>query len=363
MRFQPVKSGGRITSWVKLAVCVPQGFMLPFASRFFVSKALNKTRRSFMNAQPQITFTTGGTVQVGGGVYLTRRADDELLELCRDGHFAYILTARQVGKSSLMVRTAERLTTERIRSVIIDLTQIGIKVTPEQWYLGLLAMIEEQLQLETDAVAWWQANAHLGMTQRLTKFLQEVLLREITDPIIIFVDEIDTTLSLDFTDDFFAAIRSYYNARATAPEFQRLSFVLIGVATPGDLIRDPRRTPFNVGQRVDLTDFTRAEAQPLADGLKLSPAESALVLDRVLHWTNGHPYLTQRLCQGLVDECRSRWTEADVDRAVERTFFGTMSEQDNNLQFVRDMLTKRADDVEGVLTTYREVRQQTSRAR
>lgn len=305
---------------------------------------------------PQITFTTGGTVQAGGGFYLARQADEDLLQLCREGRFAYILTARQMGKSSLMVRTADVLTAENIRAVMIDLTQIGTQVTPEQWYLGLLAMIEEQLQLATDAVAWWQANAHLGLTQRLTRFLQEVLLREINDPIVIFVDEIDTTLSLDFTDDFFAAIRSYYNARATAPEFARLSFVLIGVATPGDLIRDPQRTPFNIGQRVDLTDFTRAEAQPLADGLHLPPAEAAPVLDRVLHWTNGHPYLTQRLCQALVDERRPHWTDADVDRAVEYTFFGAMSEQDNNLQFVRDMLTKRADDVEGVLTTYRAVR-------
>ncbi len=303
-----------------------------------------------------ITFTTGGTVQAGGGFYLARQADADLLQLCREGRFAYILTARQMGKSSLMVRTAEELTRQNIRAVMIDLTQIGTQVTPDQWYLGLLAMIEEQLLLSTDAVAWWQTHAHLGLTQRLTKFLQEVLLREITDPVVIFVDEIDTTLSLDFTDDFFAAIRSYYNARATAPEFARLSFVLIGVATPGDLIRDPQRTPFNIGQRVDLADFTRAEAQPLADGLQLPATEAARVLDRVLHWTSGHPYLTQRLCQTLADERRSHWTHDDVDRAVERTFFGAMSEQDNNLQFVRDMLTKRAEDAEGVLKTYRAVR-------
>lgn len=305
---------------------------------------------------PQITFTTGGTVQAGGGFYLARQADEDLLQLCRAGRFAYILTARQMGKSSLMVRTVERLGAENIRAVMIDLTQIGTQVTPEQWYLGLLAMIEEQLGLSTDAVQWWQAHAHLGLTQRLTRFLQEVVLHEITEPIVIFVDEIDTTLSLDFTDDFFAAIRSYYNARATAPEFVRLSFVLIGVATPGDLIRDPQRTPFNIGQRVDLTDFTRAEAQPLADGLQLPATEAAHVLDRVLHWTNGHPYLTQRLCQTLSEARRPHWTHDDVDRSVEQTFFGAMSEQNNNLQFVRDMLTKRAQDVEGVLMTYRDVR-------
>ncbi len=82
---------------------------------------------------------------------------------------------------------------------------------------------------------------------------------------VIFVDEIDSTLSLPFTDDFYAAIRALYNARASEPELKRLSFVLIGVTTPSDLIRDSQRTPFNIGQRVEVTDFTEEEARPLAD--------------------------------------------------------------------------------------------------
>ena len=117
-------------------------------------------------------------------------------------------------------------------------------------------------------VSWWQSQAHLGLTQRLTMFFQKVLLAEVAEPVIIFVDEIDSTLSLRFTDDFYAAIRYLYNARALVKEFRRLSFVLIGVATPSDLISDPERTPFNIGQRVDLTDFTFEEALPLADGLR-----------------------------------------------------------------------------------------------
>ncbi len=171
----------------------------------------------------------------------------------------------------------------------------------------------------------------------------------------IFVDEIDTTLSLDFTDDFFAAIRFLYVARATQPEFRRLSFVLIGVATPGDLIRDAKRTPFNVGKRVDLTDFMLAEAMPLAAGLGLAGAEAGQVLGWVLRWTSGHPYLTQRLCQEMAQMTGSPWTEAEVDRLVRRTFLGMQSEQDNNLQFVRDMLTKRAPEPMTVLQTYRQV--------
>src|SRR5882724_6753815 len=304
----------------------------------------------------QNIYTVGGTVQASGGLYLLRKVDEELLALCRDGTFAYILTSRQMGKSSLMVRTAERLAEVGVRAVIVDLTQLGIQLTAAEWYLGLLTIIADSLMLNTDVISWWQAHAQLGATQRLTLFFQEIVLTEVDTAVVIFVDEIDTTLNLPFTDDFYAAIRYLYNARALVPAYQRLSFVLIGVATPSDLISDPQRTPFNIGQRVDLTDFTFEEALPLADGLGLPPDEARDVLRRVLYWTGGHPYLTQRLCNAIAEHNRGSWSEADIDGVVTNTFFGEMSEQDHNLQFVRDMLTKRAPDPTSILTTYREIR-------
>lgn len=301
-------------------------------------------------------YTVGGTVQAGGGVYIPRQADVQLLDLCRRGEFAYILTARQMGKSSLMVRTAERLAKEGICAAMVDLTGIGVQVTSEQWYLGLLTRIEEDLELETDVAAWWQAHDDLGFVQRLTLFFEQVLLAEIPQQVVVFVDEIDSTLNLDFTDDFYAAIRYLYNARTQSPAFRRLSFVLIGVATPGDLIADPKRTPFNIGQRVDLTDFTPSEATPLADGLDLPAPHDREVLQWILNWTGGHPYLTQRLCCEITVHKQMTWTQDGVAAVVTETFFGEQSEQDNNLQFVRDMLTQRSPDLTGVLGTYRDIR-------
>ncbi|MCC5636036.1 AAA-like domain-containing protein [Nostoc sp. CHAB 5844] len=307
-------------------------------------------------AEPTI-YTVGGTVQANAqGLYIPRQADQELLELCRNAEFAYILTPRQLGKSSLMIRTAEQLIAEGVQCVIIDISgNLGVNLTAEEWYKGLLTIIADQLLLTTNLEQWWQTHNHLGVTQRLTKFFTEVLLTEINDCVVIFIDEIDTTLSLDFTDDFYATIRYFHVARATNPEFRRLSFVLIGVATPSDLIQDPKRTPFNIGQRVDLTDFTFEEAQPLATGLGLPIKTGQQVLQWVLKWTGGHPYLSQRLCRILADRNQENWSEVEVDRIVSSTFFGTASEQDNNLQFVRDMLTIRAPDINSVLTVYQQI--------
>ncbi len=297
-------------------------------------------------------YTVGGTVQAGGGIYIKRQADDELLDLCRNGELAFILSSRQVGKSSLMVRTARQLECEGIRSVIIDLSGIGVTVSADEWYLGILSEIDNTLELKTDVFTWWAQNAQLGPTLRLTNFFRKVLLEEVEGRVVLFFDEIDSTLSLSFADDFFAALRAAYNARSVSAEFGRLSFVLVGVATPGDLISDSKRTPFNIGRRVELNDFTLEEALPLAQGLGGQPEQA---LGWVLAWTGGHPYLTQRLCAHF-SQSREAPTEESVALAVERLFTGEQGQQDNNLQFVRDMLVRRAPDVRKVLTAYREIR-------
>jgi WD40 repeat protein len=296
-------------------------------------------------------FTVGGTVQAGDGIYLPRPADNELLQLCQAGEFSYVLTARQMGKSSLMVRTAERLNEAGTRTVTIDLTRLGTNLEAEQWYLGLVDELVEGLDLDVDYKTWWNTQAHLGTTQRWSRFLREYAIEAEPSPLVIFIDEIDSTLSLPFSYDFFATIRACYNARATDPGYRHLSFVLLGVASPSELISD-NRTPFNIGQRVDLTDFTLAEAQPLASGLKDAPPQ---VLSWVFEWTNGHPYLTQRLCAALVQENEPPNKEV-VARVVQNIFMSESGQQDNNLQFVRDMLIRRTPvPAEEVLSTYEQV--------
>ena len=102
-----------------------------------------------------VTYVAGGTVQAGGGIYIPRQADQDLLNLCLSGQFAYILTPRQMGKSSLMVRTAETLQQQNIRTVIVDLTKLGTQASADAWYLGVLTIICRQLKLLPQLVTWW----------------------------------------------------------------------------------------------------------------------------------------------------------------------------------------------------------------
>lgn len=290
---------------------------------------------------PADFFVAGGTLPANAPSYVTRPADEQLLNVALAGEFCYVLTARQMGKSSLMVRTAGRLKEQGIRTAIIDLTGIGRKVK-NTWYLDFLSVLADKLALAQDVEAWWNEHAALSAVLRFRSFLRDVVLAEIEGPIVIFVDEIDSTLGLRSTDDFFAAVRATYNERADDAQLKRLTFIFLGVASAADLIRDRTRTPFNIGRGILLRNFDRTDATILQQGLDAAyPGQSKAILDRVYHWTNGHPYLTQRLCREVVEKKRTEpWTPAEVDQVVHDLFLSDQADREQNFQTAQDRVLR-----------------------
>jgi hypothetical protein len=201
---------------------------------------------------PKRFYYTGGAVSADAPSYVQRQADQELLEHAAAGDFCYVLTPRQMGKSSLVTRTVAQLKKRRMHSVVIDLQgKIERGMAPDAFFAGLISECIRQLKLPIQLEQWWQEHALLSAVQRFTNFVADEVLLRVRKRLVVFIDQIDSTLSLDFSDDFFAAVRAFYNERARDAAFQRLTFVLLGVAAPQDLIKHRARSPFNIGHRIE----------------------------------------------------------------------------------------------------------------
>jgi hypothetical protein len=196
-------------------------------------------------------------------------------------------------------------------------------------------------------MSWWGKPAVFALPPyiRLTKLITEVILPEITKPLVLFIDEIERTMILPFREHFFEWLTTLYESRATDSILYRLSFVVCGVATPSQLIPEGGPLLFQWSHRVVLSDFTLQEALPLAEGLSLPTDAANEAVTWVYRWTEGHPYLTQLLCQLLEEQHRMAWLETEVDECIRHFIVSPQGLREPNFQFVRRALTE--PDVNG----------------
>lgn len=267
-----------------------------------------------MTDQSNTFYTTGGTVITG--IYIERDADRLLFDNCLCGEFSAILTSRQMGKTSLMYRTREKLLKQNIHVTTIDLHLIGETDVEDQWFPSFLSMIADDLELDINVGEWWEDQKHLTPIFRMVTFFYKELVLKKDFPIVIFLDEIEGIRGRSFANDFFAAIRAIYNIREKYPKLQKLSFVLLGCVLPYQLISDSRKTSYNIGNFINLTDFKLDEAMPLIERLTIKPGLENQVMQWIFEWTGGQPYLTQIACNELFKEGKIINHREQVDEAI-----------------------------------------------
>ena len=251
-----------------------------------------------MTSAKSFNYQVGGSLPADAPSYVERQCEHEYYELLKQNKYCYVFNCRQMGKSSLRVRVTHRLKAEGIVCATIDPQKIGVEVTCEQWYASAIRSLVGDLELKDkfDLRSWIKERDLSSPVQRFAEFIDLVVLQQINAPIVIFIEEIDRLLSLKFgMNDFFGLVRSFFEDRPTKPEYNRLTFSFLGVATPTDLIQSHNTSAFNIGYAVEMTGFTLAEAMPLIQGLANQVHNPQAYLTEAVRWSGGQPFLMQRL--------------------------------------------------------------------
>lgn len=305
-------------------------------------------------------YIAGGPIAPDRACYIPRLADRQLHERLRAGDYCHVIAPRFSGKSSLVARTATRLRTEGCLAAVVDLSQLGGRegsTEAGRWYYALAYRVQRDLRLKFDLQAWWQERMPLPPAQRLGEFFWEIVLGQTRAPVVVFLDEIDSVEQLEYVTELFNTVRACHDARAAEPEYERLSFALLGAAMPAGTAAKAARAATEIGVHLELPDFRFEEARLLAPGLRMPAGDAERALYRVIYWTGGHPYLTQKLCQAVARNATRVDSDAAVDRLVAARFLARNAvSTESSMTRVLDGLERSGKLARPALRRYRRIR-------
>lgn len=259
---------------------------------------------------------------VPSNLYIERSADRQVKSIIEEmGRPGYVLVSRQMGKTNLLLNARRKYANKNDRFVYVDLSNLFDDET--SCFRNIIdTAIETNLEVFTGVDIEIQKlrsqSVNLPPHKQHERELR-TLLSKIEGKLIIILDEIDALTKTDYSDRIFAQIRSIYFARVNFEEFNRLTYLLSGVVEPSELIKDPKISPFNIGEKIFLNDFSFDEFHEFINKSGLDYLNEA-IKERVYYWTNGNPRLTWDLFSVIEDGTDKIKNEEDVDSVVKKHY-------------------------------------------
>ena len=257
---------------------------------------------------------------VPDALYVNRAADRQLERVIEEmGRPGYVLVARQMGKTNLLLHM--KRSRERNGDTVCYFDLSTRHKTLRSFFRALIDAICESFaeyalseQIRLDREKGWEPNVEYDRHLRLLAGHR----RE--GRLVILLDEIDSLIGVPYSDKVLAQIRSMYFARANHPIYEAVTYVLSGVAEPSDLIKDKNISPFNIGEKIYLENFSLSELSELVAKSDLSVGLD--VIERVYYWTSGNPRMSWDILSSLEDVQSSGelLTPQSVDLAVEKVY-------------------------------------------
>lgn len=265
-------------------------------------------------------------------IYVERNADEELWQFLISNRatspIRYILAAPQMGKSSLLEKTVHKLSkTQNIRciAIAIELKQSQEPISEDFFYFRLLEIVceiltQQNIPIADELNAMWESNSQKNPLQKCRDFLQRILIGIGDRTLAIFIDDIQHLLYWNLQKSWIEFIQSLSDLETHL--FKRLKFISFGVASPYRFIPDWRETKID-SNLIELNPFQANECQPLLAGLKKVSVNPNPILQEIINWTRGQPFLTILLCHKFSQkskiEDKRRFNEQIQNLAIQKT--------------------------------------------
>lgn len=293
---------------------------------------------------------TGGAVPLDSQFYITRPTDEAFRQaIARQDSIVVVKGPRQTGKTSLLARGLHHARSLGAQIVYTDLHLFSESLfeSADTFLDALAEAIRDQLDLPEAA----SERALLSdPNSRFERFLRREVLKTRTEPLVWGLDGVDRLFHCGFGESVFALMRSWHESRALNPDgpWQRLTLAISLSTEPYLYIQNMNQSPFNVGTRLELEDFTLPEVAALNQRYD-SPLRSEAELKQFYELLGGHPYLTH---QGLHEMGRTNIRVSELSEHAEETFwifgahlrslFGLLEQETDIAQAAREVFAGKA---------------------
>jgi hypothetical protein len=246
--------------------------------------------------RPPALESVGGAVPLNSDFYLARSADGELrAAISNRDSIILIKGARQMGKTSLLARGLQFAREQGAQTVSTDFQKFNASSfqSVNQLYLTMAESLADQLALNLEPAQTWDDRR--GPNANFERFLRREVLARLGAPLVWGLDEVDRLFMTPFGSEVFGLLRSWHNERALDPTGPWAALTLaIAYATEAHLfITDMNQSPFNIGTRLGLEDFTPMQVSELNRRYH-NAIKSEEELSRFCRLMGGHPYLVRR---------------------------------------------------------------------
>lgn len=231
--------------------------------------------------------------------YVERAADFQLRSIINDmARPGYVLVARQMGKTNLLLHTKEKYQSDSELYVYIDFsTMVGFTEDDCLNYFidTAIELNWEKFEKAESQIQELRDKSNYKASKMFTRELR--ILLKYVDKIVFILDEIDALTRREYSDHIFSLIRGHYFASTNFPELKKATFILSGVIEPKDIIKDNNISPFNIGEKIYLLDFSYDEFKRLTQNFRCLKFLAEPLIERLFYWTKGQPRISWDLCE------------------------------------------------------------------